>query len=89
MPRLIMSGNCRFSSSSVNMLVSDQRGRRTTTPTTSLSLALSALAALSGTKPSSATARSTRSLVSGRGLRCPLSTRDTDAIDIPAILATS
>ena len=50
---------------------------------------LSALAALSGTKPSSATARCTRSTVSGRGLRRPFSTRETDAMDTPAARATS
>jgi hypothetical protein len=58
-------------------------------PTTSLSRTLSARAALSGTKPSSATARCTRSLVSGRGLRRPLSTRDTEAMETPAARATS
>jgi hypothetical protein len=64
-------------------------GRRTITPTTSLSRALSARAAPSGTKPRSATAASTRSRVSWRGLRCPLSTRDTEAMDTPAARATS
>ena len=60
-----------------------------TTPTTSLSRPLSARAAPSGTNPSSATAWSTRSLVSSRGLRRPFSTRETDAIDTPAARATS
>src|SRR5882724_5416759 len=57
--------------------------RRNTTPTTSLSRLDSARAAPSGTKPSSCTAASTRSWVSGRGLLRPLSTRETDAIDTP------
>src|SRR5215471_10958096 len=60
-----------------------------TTPTTSLSLALSARAAPSGMNPRSATACSTRSLVSGRGLRSLLSTRETEAMDTPATRATS
>ena len=63
--------------------------RRYTTPTVSLSLTLSARAAPSGTKPSSATARSTRSRVSARGLPVPLRTRETDAMDTPAVAATS
>ncbi len=91
MPRLITSVKMRLSSSSANppSLVGTQRTRRMTTPTTSLSRPLSARAAPSGTKPSSATAWSTRSLVSSRGLRRPLSTRETDAIDTPATRATS
>ena len=91
MPRLIRSGNCRLVSSSSKMPSADTvtSGRRITTPTTSLSRTLSARAAPSGMKPSSATARSTRSLVSGSGLRRPLSTRDTDAMDTPATRATS
>ena len=60
-----------------------------TTPTTSLSCPLSARAAPSGMNPSSATAWSTRSLVSSRGFRRPLSTRETEAIDTPAARATS
>jgi len=64
-------------------------GLRTITPTTSLSRTLNARAAPSGTKPSSATAARTRSLVSWRGLRCPLSTRDTEAMETPAARATS
>src|SRR6266496_2786343 len=68
--------------------VSTQGTRRTTTPTTSLSRALRALAAPSGAKPSSATACRTRSLVSSRGLRCPFSTRETEAIETPATRAT-
>ena len=64
-------------------------GRLLTMPTTSFSRTLSARAALSGTKPSSATARCTRSFVSGRGLRRPFSTRDTEAIETPAARATS
>ena len=91
MPRFSTSVNCRLSSSSAKppSLVVVQRTRRITTPTTSLILPLSARAAPSGTNPSSATACSTRSLVSSRGLRRPLSTRDTDAIDTPATRATS
>ena len=91
MPRLIRSGNCRLVSSSSNMPSADTvtSGRRITTPTTSLNRPLSARAAPSGMKPSSATARSTRSLVSGSGLRRPLSTRDTEAMDTPAARATS
>ena len=69
--------------------MSARQGLRTITPTTSLSRALSARAAPSGANPSSATAASTRSRVSCRGLRCPLSTRDTDAMDTPAARATS
>ena len=59
------------------------------TPATSFSRALRARAASSGTKPSSATACSTLSRVSGRGLRWPFSTRETDAIETPADRATS
>jgi hypothetical protein len=59
------------------------------TPATSFSRTLSARAAPSGTNPSSATARSTRSRVSGRGFRRPFSTRDTDAMETPAARATS
>ena len=59
------------------------------TPTTSLSFTESARAALSGTKPRSATACCTRAAVSGRGLRRPLSTRDTEAMETPAARATS
>ena len=69
--------------------MSTRHGLRTITPTTSLSRALSARAAPSGAKPSSATAASTRSLVSCRGLRCPFSTRETEAMDTPASRATS
>ena len=69
--------------------MSTRHGLRTITPTTSLNRALSARAAPSGAKPSSATAASTRSLVSCRGLRCPLSTRETEAMDTPAARATS
>ena len=60
-----------------------------TTPMISLSRALSARAAPSGMKPSSATACRTRSRVSGMGLPRPFSTRETEAIDTPAALATS
>ena len=90
MPRLMMSANWRFSSSSANTAADVALGtRRYTTPTVSLSLTLSARAAPSGTKPSSATARSTRSRVSARGLPVPLRTRETDAMDTPAVAATS
>ena len=96
MPRLIRSGNCRLSASSwktpasaVLSVAGAALGRRITTPMTSFSRALSARAAPSGMKPSSATACSTRSLVSGSGLPRPFSTRETEAIDTPAALATS
>ena len=91
MPRLIRSGNWRLSSSSwkIPPPATVPVGRRMTTPTTSLSRALSARAAPSGMNPSSATACSTRSLVSGSGLPRPFSTRDTEAMDTPAAWATS
>ena len=86
MPRLMTSMKRRLSSSSSNGV---SPLRRKTTPTTSLRPLESARAAPSGTKPRSRTAAITRSTVSARGLRCPLSTRDTDAMETPALLATS
>ena len=86
------SGNWRLSSSSWKISSptgSVGGGRRMTTPMISLSLTLSARAAPSGMKPSSATAARTRSRVSAIGLPRPLRTRETEAIDTPAALATS
>ncbi len=47
------------------------------------------LAAPLGTYPSSVTAVSTLSLVTGSTRSCPASTRDTVAVDTPAARATS